>query len=259
MQTRSYASLLLLIQSLCGVDEFALNEIGRIKALINRRALRAYRMTNYWPRFFKFGEERRLSGNSAAVTTTVDGSGYFIATIGDTDFTSIGADSNTVGAYFVATGSGSGTGTVFPALGYLPYDQTGLSSIDTFLRIHKNAPYISASAVEYDFILTNNGATLICGTLNPATAFVTYKAQFTDTYGDGDGETTSIPAEWFQYLAHGTYADYLRAEGQQEKAMAAEAEAEVLLQDELIRIDQQHQHQVVGSRVFTNANMQTRY
>jgi len=195
----------LLIQSLCGVDEFALNEIGRIKALINRRALRAYRMTNYWPRFFKFGEER-------TVTSSV-----------------------------------------------VPYTQSGKSSIDTFLRIHKNAPYVSASAVEYDFILTSSGATLVCGSLNPATAFVTYKAQFTDTYGDSTGETTSIPAEWFQYLAHGTYADYLRAEGQQEKAMAAEAEAEVLLQDELIRIDQQHQHQVVGSRIFTNANMQTRY
>jgi hypothetical protein len=258
MQTKTYAELFALIQSLCGVV-FASIETPRIKALINRRALRAYRATNYWPRFLKIGEERRLSGDSAAATTTVSGESYFIATVGDTDFTAIGADSNTVGVYFTATGSGSGTGTVFPALGYLPYTQTGLSSVDTFLRAHKQAPYVTASVQEYDIMVTANGATLVVGDLNPATAFLTYKAQLTDTYGDGAGETSTIPAEWFQYLAHGTYADYLRAEGQQEKAALADQEADGLLQDEMIRIDEQHTLQLVANRIFTNANMQMRY
>jgi hypothetical protein len=258
MQTKTYAELFALIQALCGVV-FASIETPRIKALINRRALRAYRATNYWPRFLKIGEERRLSGDSAAATTTVSGSSYFIDTIGDTDFTLIGADSNTVGTYFTATGAGTGTGTVFPALGYLPYTQTGLSSVDTFLRAHKQAPWVTASVQEYDIMVTGNGATLVTGDLNPATAFVTYKAQLSDTYGDGAGETSNVPAEWYQYLAHGTYADYLRAEGQQEKAALADQEAELLLQDELIRIDEQHTLQMVANRVFTNANMQSRY
>ena len=258
MQTKTYTELFALIQALCGVV-FASIETPRIKALINRRALRAYRATNYWPRFLKIGEERRLSGDSAAATTTVSGSSYFIATVGDTDFTAIGADSNTVGVYFTATGAGSGTGTVFPALGYLPYTQTGLSSVDTFLRAHKQAPYVTASVQEYDIMVTANGATLVVGDLNPATAFLTYKAQLTDTYGDGAGETSAIPAEWYQYLSHGTYADYLRAEGQQEKAALADQEAEGLLQDELIRIDEQHTLQMVANRIFTNANMQMRY
>ena len=258
MQTKTYTELFALIQALCGVV-FASIETPRIKALINRRALRAYRATNYWPRFLKIGEERRLSGDSAAATTTVSGSSYFIATVGDTNFTAIGADSNTVGVYFTATGAGSGTGTVFPALGYLPYTQTGLSSVDTFLRAHKQAPYVTASVQEYDIMVTANGATLVVGDLNPATAFLTYKAQLTDTYGDGAGETSDIPAEWYQYLAHGTYADYLRAEGQQEKAALADQEAEGLLQDELIRIDEQHTLQLVANRIFTNANMQMRY
>ena len=259
MQTKTYTELFALIQALCGVV-FASIETPRIKALINRRALRAYRATNYWPRFLKIGEERRLSGDSAAATTTVSGESYFIATVGDTDFTAIGADSNTVGVYFTATGAGSGTGTVFPALGYLPYTQTGLSSVDTFLRAHKQAPYVTASVQEYDIMVTANGATLVVGDLNPATAFLTYKAQLTDTYGDNlSTEVQAIPAEWYQYLAHGTYADYLRAEGQQEKAALADQEAEGLLQDELIRIDEQHTLQLVANRVFTNANMQMRY
>jgi hypothetical protein len=39
---------------------------------------------------------------------------YQIVTVGSTNYTTIGAASNTVGAYFVATGAGSGTGTAVP-------------------------------------------------------------------------------------------------------------------------------------------------
>jgi len=204
MQTRTYAELLSLIQSLCGVV-FATLELGRIKALINRRALRAYRSTNYWPRFLKIGEER-------AVTSDV-----------------------------------------------VPYTESGKSSIDTYLRIHVQAPYVTASVQEYDIMVTADGAKLVAGNTAPTSAFVTYKAQLSDTYGDGASESTSIPAEWFQYMAHGTYADYLRAEGQQEKAALADQEADILLQEEMIRIDEQHTLQLVANRIFTNANMQMRY
>lgn len=204
MQTKTYAELFALIQALCGVV-FASIETPRIKALINRRALRAYRATNYWPRFLKIGEQRTVTS------------------------------------------------------GVVPFTESGLDSIDTFLRVHKQAPYVTASVQEYDIMVTASGATLVCGDLDPSEAFVTYKAQLTDTYGDGSGESTAIPAEWYQYLAHGTYADYLRAEGQQEKAALADQEAEGLLQDELIRIDEQHTIQLVANRVFTNANMQMRY
>jgi hypothetical protein len=204
MQTRTYAELLSLIQSLSGVV-FATLELGRIKALINRRALRAYRSTNYWPRFLKIGEER-------VVTSDV-----------------------------------------------VPYTESGKSSIDTYLRIHVQAPYVTASVQEYDIMVTADGAKLVAGNTAPTSAFVTYKAQLSDTYGDGVGESTSIPAEWYQYMAHGTYADYLRAEGQQEKAALADQEADMLLQEEMIRIDEQHTLQLVANRIFTNANMQMRY
>jgi hypothetical protein len=186
-------------------------------------------------------------------------SGYFIETVGDTDFTLIGSSANTVGEYFVATGAGTGTGTARPALGYVPYSETSKSSVDTFLRFFKQAPYIASSVQEFDFTVTSDGATLVAGDLNPSTAFLTYKAQFADTYGDGAGETSSVPAEWFQYLAHGTYADYLRAEGQQEKAALADQEAEALLMEELIRLDENHTSGFVSNRIRTNANMQLRW
>jgi hypothetical protein len=258
MQTRTYADLFALIQALCGVV-FASIETGRIKALINRRAQRAYRSSNYWTRFLKIGEERYLSSDPIAATAIVADSGYFIETVGDTDFTLIGSSANTVGEYFVATGAGTGTGTARPALGYVPYSETGKSSVDTFLRFFKQAPYIASSVQEFDFTVTDEGATLVAGDLNPSTAFLTYKAQFADTYGDGAGETSSVPAEWFQYLAHGTYADYLRAEGQQEKAALADQEAEALLTEELIRLDENHTSGFVSNRIRTNANMQLRW
>lgn len=204
MQTKTYAELLSLIQSLSGVV-FATLELGRIKALINRRALRAFRATNYWPRFLKIGEERAVVG------------------------------------------------------GVVPYTEAGEDSIDTYLRVHVQAPYVTTSVQEYDIMVTFAGARLVAGNTDPTSAFVTYKKQFTDTFGDGAGESTAIPAEWFQYMAHGTYADYLRAEGQQEKAALADQEADMLLQEEMIRIDEQHTLQLVANRIFTNANMQMRY
>jgi hypothetical protein len=204
MQTKTYAELFALIQALCGVV-FASIETPRIKALINRRAMRAYRASNYWTRFLKIGEERVVSSS------------------------------------------------------VIPYSESGLSSIDTFLRVYKQAPYIASSVQEYDIMVTASGATLVCGDLNPSEAYVTYKAQLSDTYGDGSGESTTIPAEWYQYIAHGTYADYLRAEGQQEKSVIADQEAELLLQDEMIRLDENHTSGLVSNRIFTNANMQMRY
>jgi len=202
METRTYADLYETIEALCGVS-FAVVEQPRIKALINRRATKAYRATNFWPRFLTVGEER-------AVTAAV-----------------------------------------------VPYEETSLSSIDTFLRIHVTAPFYSGSAQEYDFHVGSGGATLVCGSSDPTTAFVTYKAQHTAIYGTTGTDSTTVPKEWFEYLAHGTYADFLRSEGQQEKAALADAEANDILTDELLRVDEQLPAFLAG-KVSTNANMQNR-
>jgi len=54
----------------------------------------------------------KLSNDTLPVTAITVGSTYKIATVGDTDFTLIGASDNTVGVIFTATGVGTGTGTV---------------------------------------------------------------------------------------------------------------------------------------------------
>jgi len=53
-----------------------------------------------------------LSGVTTVATALVKGDTYVIDTVGDTDFTTVGSINNTVGTVFVATGPGTGTGTV---------------------------------------------------------------------------------------------------------------------------------------------------
>jgi hypothetical protein len=54
----------------------------------------------------------RAIGDTIAANQIQIGQKYVIQSVGTTDFTLIGADSNTVGLSFVATGVGTGTGTV---------------------------------------------------------------------------------------------------------------------------------------------------
>ena len=143
--------------------------------------------------------------------------------------------------------------------GVIAYTESGLNSIDTFLRIYKQQPFQTASVQEFDFTLDVNGAKIVQGNLGSTSAWVTYKRQWTDSYGDGSsGTEVNVPDEWFEYLAHGTYADYLRSEGQQEKAALADQEAMMKLTDELMRVDEQT-HGIAARSFQTVASNQTRW
>ena len=197
MTTKTYTELLDQIKSLCGV-EFATIELPRINALVNRRAKRAYRASNNWPRFITVGESRTVTNRN------------------------------------------------------VPYTQVTLDTIGTFLKIQAVAPYTTPSPQDYNFYVDSGGAKLITSA-TPATAFVTYKKVLSDTYGETTGMQPAVPAEWFDYIAHGVYSDYLRAEGQQEKSIAADQEAALILEDELIQVDQQGAGMTFGSRFLANA------
>ena len=186
-----------MIKSLCGV-EFATIELGRINALINRRAKRAYRASNNWPRFITVGESRAVTSRN------------------------------------------------------VPYAEGSLATIGTFLKIQAVAPYTTASPQDFNFYIDSAGAKLITSA-TPTSAFVTYKKILSDTYGETTGLQKDVPAEWFDYIAHGVYSDYLRAEGQQEKSLAADQEAAMILEDELIQVDQQGAGMTFGSRFLANA------
>ena len=107
-------------------------------------------------------------------------------------------------------------------------------------------------------MVTVSGAQLVAGSLDPSSVWVTYKTIHDSIYGTGAGEKSTVPKEWFDYLAHGVYADFLRAEAQQEKAIVADAEAADILVDELLRVDEMGTIQVITPRIHTNSNTQTR-
>ena len=199
MTTKPYSDLLSTIKSLCGV-EFATIELTRINTLINRRAKRAYRASNNWPRFITVGESRTYTGK------------------------------------------------------VVPYVQATKETIGIFLKINAVAPFSTASPQDINFHIDSSGANLIIATAPVGgSVFVTYKKVLADTYGDTTGLIADIPSEWFDYVAHGVYADYLRAEGQQEKCQMADAEASLILEDELIQVDQQGAGMTFGARFLANA------
>jgi len=91
---------------------------------------------------------------------------YEIKTVGTTDFTLIGAASNTIGVRFIATGAGTGTGDAYQ-----------VSTTASF-----NAVYDSDRSL---FIRVRDG-----GTLGDATGIKTFET--TGTLGSAGGSTTAI-------------------------------------------------------------------
>lgn len=67
--------------------------------------------TEYQP-FLNFKAKNTVAGPTQLVTEITAGFKYKIISIGDTNFTSIGANANVVGVEFTASGAGTGTGTV---------------------------------------------------------------------------------------------------------------------------------------------------
>lgn len=140
----------------------------------------------------------------------------------------------------------------------VPYTEGALDNIGHFIQIHKEQPFVRNSVKEYNFYVTSAGAYVTDLDTSATSVYVTYQKQLTDTYGDGDGEETSVPLEWYDYIAHGTFADFLRFDEQNEKAFAEESIAQKILDEEMMNVDRQHTHQIVGRRIFTHTNNQGR-
>ena len=145
----------------------------------------------------------------------------------------------------------NGTGTpVIRKYNLIPYAQSGLNTIGEFIRIHRRRPFLNQSQIEYDFYLDENGANILnVASTTDNEAFPTYKKQLTlithtesgaddDAVRDGYRTSSStVPNEFFSYLAHSSFADLLRAESQFEDALREEAVAENYLSAELEKLD----------------------
>jgi len=136
----------------------------------------------------------------------------------------------------------------------IPYAEDGLTSIGEFLKVYRKRAFFNDSSLEYDFFVDSKGSNVlnIANTTDNA-AFVTYKKelpQYTITSID-------IPSEWFFFIAHGSYADFLRMEGKVEQSMAEEDVAQKYLAQELEKVDNMSNNNVFR-RFSTHGTRQSR-
>lgn len=137
----------------------------------------------------------------------------------------------------------------------IPYAEAGKNTIYEWIRIHRTQPFLRQSALEFDFYVDSNGAHILNLTTADATsAFVTYKkelSQFTEN-------STNIPGEWFAFMAHTAYADFLRMDGQHDKALAEEQVAQSYIAMELEKVDNMMNNNTALKRFSTYINRQAR-
>jgi len=150
----------------------------------------------------------------------------------------------------------------------IPYAQTGKSTIGSFNRIFRKQAFLNSSAHEYEFFVDFTGANIlnVVSTTDNA-AFISYKKEFTPfsitvsdpvVVSDFTSSTVEVPAEFFAYIAHATYADFLRMDGQTDKAFAEENTASVALALELEKVDIISNNNTVNKRFSTYVNRQSR-
>ena len=143
----------------------------------------------------------------------------------------------------------------------IPYAQTGKTTIGDFNRIHRKRAFLNNSAIEYEFFVDLNGANILNITnTTDNEAFVSYKKQFTPFTVTSDfyNSTVEVPGEFFNFIAHAVYADFLRVQNRQQEAIAEEQVAQTYLALELEKIDIRSNNNTVNKRFSTYVNRQSR-
>ena len=137
----------------------------------------------------------------------------------------------------------------------IPYTQTSKNNIGEFIRIHRKQAFLNDSSLEYDFYVDANGANIL-NIINTedTSAFVTYKKELPLFTAD----STDIPGEFFHYLAHGAYADFLRMDGQHGKALTEEQVAQGYIDSQLEQIDIRNNNNSINHKFSTYVNRQSR-
>lgn len=138
---------------------------------------------------------------------------------------------------------------------FIPYTESGKKDIGEFIRIHRTQAFQKNSALEYDFYVDADGANILNITSGDDTsAFVTYKKELPTFTSD----STNFPLEFFYFVAHSAYADFLRMDGQHGKALTEEQLAKNYLDIELEKIDIRSNNNSINHKFSTYVNRQSR-
>lgn len=154
------------------------------------------------------------------------------------------------------------------AVQMIPYEELNKTTIGDFNRIHRKQPFINNSAIEYDFYADVDGANILNITnTTDSSAFVTYKIPFEKLSptlsappesNDYYNSNLAVPQEFFNYIAHAVYADFLRVQNKQQEAIAEEGVAKNYLAQELEKVDLRMNNSTINNKFSTYVNRQSR-
>ena len=204
-----------------------------------------------------------LINTSSSINRSSDGS-IDLATAGTTRYQEDSTIDHTSAPYEVTVwgtaNSASGRPTVLQKQA-IPYTETNRNNIGDFNRIHRKTPFINNSSVEYDFSVDIDGANILnIPNTEDSSAYVTYKREFTPFTVTTDfyNSTVEVPGEFFNFIAHAVYADFLRVQNRQQEAITEEQVAQTYLAQELEKIDIRNNNNTVNKRFSTYVNRQSR-
>lgn len=283
MQSNSYTDFYADVLALTGNSSFTTTEQTRILANANRRLYQAYRSFSSWPRYIVGGEQR------PAVDGLISRDAVYGGTIPISSATRVGTLvtittasahsiwSNAKVTIFDLTGTvspnGDQTATVvsstvftFVLTGATGSETYGIGSgptvvtysiypVDSFNRIFRDQPLNLNSSVEYEFYVDADGAHVINNFSNNNVFYVNYLKEWDGPY---TAESTNIPLEFYRFAVHATYADYLRFDGQVDKAMAEENNAQQYLMLEVDKAENQRNVNSLQRRISTYNSRQSR-
>ena len=136
----------------------------------------------------------------------------------------------------------------------VPYSEGSLNTIHDFIKIQRQQPLVENSVRDYNFYVTASGAHIINIDSDVTKPFVTYKYNFTEIANDD----STIPYEFYNFIAHASYADFLRMDGQTEKAIIEEQIANDYMDIELGKVDTMSNNNLVVRKISTYVNSQAR-
>ncbi len=129
-----------------------------------------------------------------------------------------------------------------------PGDINGTQTVTAVTNQTANTLITFASSISGAWSLTGDE------TVKVPTAFSTHRKRLDITYGDGSGDTTTVPQEWNDYISFGVAADLKRGDHQYGAARELEAVAIDRLTDELAKLDAQHASETVFKRIRTHGS-----
>lgn len=220
--TVTYQNLEERFKSIAGLATLETTDAAFLRQSVNRRMRNAFERYP-WPDF-------TLVGESVALVT---------------------ADDNTIQTYGTGVDLANDANVVF--------------------RIHKTDPTDTRYPEEYTFVSLTNASgypavKIVSPTvLNGVNVFVTYRKDLdaviadggtytSGFFGDESGDNPNIPYAFFEYCAFGAYADFLRGDGQTDKAQVEDQNAELLLRMEIDKVrnqSRQFRHDVLQYRPQT--------